>query len=123
MPAHVLLVEDDPFLRKLFLMNLSDSDWEISVAENGQEALAAVNTQTPDLLLLDLVMPVLDGYGVLAELHNMATKFPIIVLSNLNQETDLEKARQLGVQDLFVKSTLDFETLMARMRELLHAKS
>jgi DNA-binding response OmpR family regulator len=122
MPARILLVEDDLFLRKLFLMNLAQPDWEISVAENGQEALTLVRAEKPDLLLLDLVMPVLDGYGVLAELRNMATDFPIIVLSNLNQETDLEKARQLGVQELFVKSTLDFETLIARIRELLQAK-
>lgn len=95
-------------------MILSTEPYDIHVAKNGEEALDKCKTTTFDLILLDLMMPVLNGVGFLERFDNTGTK--IIILSNLSSGDDLEKALRLGAQENVVKASLSPRELLAKVR-------
>ncbi len=96
MPSNtILVVEDDPLLRELVARALRDEGYTVDVAGNGIEALDAVAAAMPGLILLDLKLPVLDGWGVVRELHSRGVQVPILITS---ASTAAEVfAEQLGV--------------------------
>lgn len=107
MSKHILVAEDDQLLRKLYSINLQASDRELEIVENGQQAIDSIEKRQPDLLLLDLLMPVVDGFGVLQFIRQKRYAFPVIVLSNLAQDVDQQKCMNLGAKDFFVKGDMD----------------
>ncbi|MBP9773539.1 MAG: response regulator [Candidatus Peribacteraceae bacterium] len=107
MSKYILVAEDDQLLRKLYGINLQASGRELEIAENGELAIRAIEKRQPDLLLLDLLMPIVDGFGVLKFIQQKAYKFPVIVLSNLAQDVDMKKCLELGAKDFFVKGDMD----------------
>jgi two-component system phosphate regulon response regulator PhoB len=119
--AKVLLVEDDRFLRRAAQAMLVKGGLTVSVATDGEEALAAARAGTPDLILLDLIMPKLQGFEVLRQLKEDPTTrgIPVIVLSNLGQESDIERAMAAGAVGYFVKSNLTLQELLARVHGAL----
>ena len=120
----ILLVEDDKFLSVALGDKLTREGFTMIKAVNGQEALAKVQSQRPDLILLDLMMPQKNGFEVLAELKlDETTKnIPIIILSNLGQEADIKKAKELGVREYLVKSDVEMKTVVEKIKAEL-AKS
>lgn len=114
----VLVAEDDKFYANVYKRKLEIEGYEVVIAKNGQEALDIIKTKTPDLILLDLIMPVIDGFGVLKEVKNdIKTKnIKVIVLSNLGQDEDMEKAKKLGADEYIVKSNLTIDELMDRIK-------
>jgi DNA-binding response OmpR family regulator len=101
----VLIVEDDQFLANAYRAKFSHySEIEIDIARDGNEALEKVTLEKPDAIILDLVMPNLDGYGFLKTLRERATSIPILVSSNLDAQEDIKRAIDLGAQDYFIKS-------------------
>ena len=120
----ILLVEDDKFLSVALGDKLTREGFTIIKAVNGQEALAKVRTQRPALILLDLMMPQKNGFEVLAELKlDETTKnIPVIILSNLGQEADIKKAKELGVREYLVKSDVEMKTVVEKIKAEL-AKS
>ncbi len=115
----ILMVDDDAFFRKFYAAKLVAEGYEVDAAANGKEALEYLARQKPDLLLLDLIMPQMDGFEVLKELtKNPAVKpeFPIIVFSTLSQPQDMERARQLGASDFVNKVSLNFSMLIEKIR-------
>ena len=121
MKKTILVAEDDKFIRKLFRLNLTRDDWDIRVAINGQEAIESMDEQPPDMLLLDLLMPVIDGFGVLTHMRERGYHIPTIILSNLSQQMDRERSQQLGAIGYYVKSDLDIDELVASMESILQA--
>ena len=120
MNKKILIVEDDSFLLKLLKLNLSEiPDTSVSVAANGEEALELLENEKPDLMLLDLLMPKLDGYAVLEAMRKKEMNIPVIVLSNLSQQSDRQKCSDLGVRDFFVKSDMDIDELIEKMKMYL----
>ena len=115
----ILIVEDEKPLSKALQLKLSSSGFEVEVAFNGEEGLEKMKAQPYGLVLLDLVMPVLDGFGVLEFMHAQKMTTPVIVLSNLGQESDREKATNLGAIDLFVKSNTPLSELVEHVQKLL----
>jgi two-component system, OmpR family, alkaline phosphatase synthesis response regulator PhoP len=117
----VLVAEDDNFLANAYRVKLTKAGFEVQMARDGQEALAALQVLVPDLIILDLIMPVKDGFTTLAEIKaNPAWKaIPVIVASNLGQKEDVEKSRQLGAADFVIKSDLSLNTLVDKVRALL----
>ncbi len=111
MSKSILIAEDDAFLVKMYKLQLEGAGYDITIATNGKEALESVAKKKPDLLLLDLLMPEMDGFEVLKKLKASGAKFPIVVLSNLSQEIDKEKCVELGAKDFFVKSDTGIESL------------
>ena len=117
----ILLAEDDKFLSTAMGDKLAREGFTVLKAMNGVETLTRARAEHPDLILLDIIMPQKTGFEVLSELRlDPATRdIPVIVLSNLGQETDIKKARDLGVKDYLVKSDVEMKTVVERIKEEL----
>lgn len=121
-PEHtILLVEDDKALSKILAYELTKSGFRVVQAWNGEEALLKLKTEKPDLVLLDLMLPVMDGYDVLQTMKASATwkHIPVIILSNLGQDSDIKQALALGAEDYFVKANIALFTLPEKIRPYL----
>lgn len=117
--ARILVADDDPLLRALLVHRLTGDGYEVSVAGDGGEALAAVRDQQPDLIVLDAMMPVMDGFEVLRRLKSgKLSEAPVIMLTALKREEDIVGALQLGAADYLVKPFIPDE-LTQRVRRLL----
>jgi CheY-like chemotaxis protein len=120
--ARVMVVEDDPFLLQIYRQNLEERGYAVFAAAGGREALEAIDTDAHwDLMILDLLMPEVDGFTVLETLKKkgITPTLPIIVLTNLSQQTDEEKAKNLGAIDFAVKSELSFDDIVAHVENAL----
>src|SRR5690349_11438113 len=97
----VLLAEDDRFLRKAAGAMLRRQGFTVLTAEDGEEALRVARAETPDLILLDLIMPKMQGFEVLKALKRdpQTSPIPVVILSNLGQESVSQAARQMGALD------------------------
>ncbi len=102
----ILIVEDDKFLRELMVGKLSQEDFKIIEAVDGEGALKKLKDFSPDLILLDLILPGVDGFEVLSKIKENAntSSIPVIVLSNLGQREDVERGMKLGAVDYLVKA-------------------
>lgn len=117
----ILIVEDDRFLANAYRVKLTKAGFEIAMATDGQEAIDALQSFIPDLILLDLVMPKKDGFAVLAELKANAKwkTIPVIVASNLGQREDIDRGMSLGATDYIVKSDIGLDDLINKINALL----
>jgi len=120
MTRQILLAEDDRFLRRACETKLRQRGFEVRVAVDGEEVLTLVRQHVPDLLLLDLLMPKLDGLGVLEALRaDDATRHcRVVVLSNSSRELEVRKAATLGVLDYWIKSNLSLQEICDRVERL-----
>jgi two-component system alkaline phosphatase synthesis response regulator PhoP len=120
-PARILLAEDDRILRKAGEVTLRKKGYEVMVAVDGQDALTKIREHTPDLILLDVMMPKLDGFEVLMHLKADpdTRSIPVIVLSNLDEGGNARKAADCGAQAYLVKSSLRPEQLAEIVAETL----
>jgi DNA-binding response OmpR family regulator len=114
----VLLVDDEPAILKVFGMKLKVSGFEVSTALNGREALQMIKSEKPDILLLDLIMPIMDGFEVLQELRCFS-KLPVIVISA--KPESYQRVLSLGAND-FLAKPFNAEELLKKIRELLDHK-
>jgi CheY-like chemotaxis protein len=121
-PRRILLAEDDRFLRKAAESTLRQRGFTVVTATNGEEALLAARTEAPDLILLDLIMPKVQGFEVLKTLkQDPATRaIPVIVLSNLGQERDVAQTMAAGATAYFIKSNLSLSDLVTRVEAALN---
>ena len=103
---HILLVEDDPFLIDIYTTKLKEEGFKIDVAKNGQVALDFLKKHKPDILLLDIVLPQVDGWEILKRIkkEHKFKNLPIIVLSNLGQKQEVEKSFKLGAAKYLIKA-------------------
>ena len=122
-PRRILVAEDDRFLRKAAEMALKRQGYTVFTAADGEEALRAAQSVLPDLILLDLIMPKLNGFDVLQALKKEAptAKIPVIVLSNLGQDRDVQQAMDAGATAYFIKTDLSLQALVQRVEEALTA--
>jgi two-component system, OmpR family, alkaline phosphatase synthesis response regulator PhoP len=120
-PQKVLLVEDDQALLKIYSNKLRLNGFDVSLATTGDEALRMAQTDAPRIVLLDLILPGKDGFMVLEELKKNPTtkKIPVIILSNLGQESDIERGKQLGAVDYLVKSDVSLMDLVKKVKTYL----
>ena len=120
----ILLVEDDKFLLKFFAARLKEEDFEVVLAEDGEEAVRKVKEEKPDLILLDLILPKKDGFAVLKEIKSdeKTKNIPVFVLSNLGQESDREKAKELGAVDYLVKVNFDLKEIIKKIKNYFNSK-
>jgi DNA-binding response OmpR family regulator len=119
----VMLVEDDSFLRDICAKKLSKEGFEVYEAIDGEEALKIVEKVNPDIVLLDIILPAIDGFEVLEKIRsnpNLKTqKVPIIMLSNLGQKDDIEKALKIGANDYLVKAHFNTEEIIEKIKKEL----
>jgi DNA-binding response OmpR family regulator len=117
----ILLAEDDRLLRTAAVRTLRRAGFEVLAADDGEATVALAESERPDLILLDLVMPRVDGFAALERLKASPTTrtIPVIVLSNLGTESDQSAARAAGAAGFFVKASLSLADLVAEVRTAL----
>jgi len=115
----ILIAEDDRPIAKALQLKLEHSGFKVSVVSNGEEAIEAVGKDNFDLVLLDLMMPKKDGFTFLEELKSKKNRPAVIVLSNLSQSGDMEKAQSLGASAYFVKSDTPLVNLVSHIQKIL----
>jgi DNA-binding response OmpR family regulator len=121
MPYNILIVEDDKFLRELISQKLIKEGYNILQAVDGEEGLDKIKKEKPDLVLLDLILPGIDGFEVLARAKEdpEVVKIPVIILSNLGQKEDVEKGMGLGAVDYLVKAHFTPGEIIDKMKRIL----
>lgn len=102
----ILIVEDERPLAHALELKMTHEGYETHVASTGREGLAEATTGSYDLILLDLILPEVDGFAILEALKSQAKKPVVIVLSNLGQDEDRKKAAEFGAKDYLVKSNV-----------------
>ncbi len=117
----ILIGEDDKFLASAYRLKLTKAGFEIQIAHDGEEIVKALATFLPDLILLDLVMPIKDGFTALEEIRSQE-KFkliPILVASNLGQKEDIDRAKSLGANDFVIKSDMSLDDLIKKISSMI----
>ncbi len=117
----ILIVEDDQYIRELYETLLKDSGYDVETANDGHEGLMKLSEDSFDLVLLDVMMPNLDGIGVLKELHAKDKKLPakIILLTNLAHDSVIDEALSLGATSYLTKSELNPDEFLAQVKKHL----
>jgi DNA-binding response OmpR family regulator len=123
-PKTILICDDDPLLVDLLEYRLASRGYAVAVAEDGGKALRRLQEMKPDAILLDAMMPVIDGYEVLRKIRENpeTAKIPVIMLTARKQEQDIVMALELGANDYLVKPFIP-EELVARLGRLLEASA
>lgn len=117
----ILIVEDDPLMARLYYKVFTIEGYEVIMAADGEEGLLAVHKNIPTLILLDVMMPKLNGLELLEKLKADPTtkKIPVIMLTNLAGQADAEKAITLGAIKYIVKSEYEPKTIVNMVKEVL----
>ena len=119
--AKILLVDDDEFICHLYEFHLKSAGFEVIVACNGIEAIEKTKVGKPDLILLDIIMPIKNGFEVLEELKKDEEhkKIPVIIVSNLSQKTDFEEGLRLGAEEFLNKDKNMVKQIIKRAKHYL----
>jgi DNA-binding response OmpR family regulator len=117
----ILVVEDETFLVKIYAVKLKKEGFDVSIANDGVEAVKLAASEQPDLILLDLILPKMNGFEALEKIraNPVNKKTPVIVLSNLGQEEDIKRAEALGADDYLVKANFSIQDIVSRIRAKL----
>ncbi|MCD6233007.1 response regulator [bacterium] len=121
MAAKILIIEDDRFLRELMARKLEQVGYEVVESVDGEDGLKKVSQEKPDLVLLDLILPGIDGFEVLSKVKEKPelSAIPVIILSNLGQREDIEKGLKLGAVDFLVKAHFTPNEIVDKVKHLL----
>ena len=122
--GNILIVDDDPLIIRMYQKKLSTDGYTVATAFNGEEAMIEVLKQKPDLILLDVMMPKMNGVDTLKALKEKPeTKdIPVIFLTNLgDSQEDIVKAKELGALDYLVKAEIDLASLSERVEKAISA--
>ena len=106
MAKKILIIEDDKFLRELIGQKLLKEGYDIVEAVDGEKGIKTIKDEKPDLVLLDLILPGMDGFEVLTKIKEDEgiAQTPVIILSNLGQKDDIEKGLKMGAADYLIKA-------------------
>ena len=120
-PIKIILAEDDSAIAMAYKQGLSYHGFDIVVAVDGREAVAAIQKSPPDILLLDIIMPNMDGFEVLETLRAQPehVKLPVIVLTNLGQPSDAERVYKLGAKAYLIKANLSLKELVGHIHNAI----
>ena len=117
----VMIVEDDEHITKVYEIKFTKEGIRSIFARDGEEAITKILAEKPDLILLDLMVPKIDGFAVLEQikLHPETSKIPVIVLSNLGQKSDQDRALKLGANEFLVKVDCSIQEVINKVKEYL----
>ncbi|MEK7202756.1 MAG: response regulator [Patescibacteria group bacterium] len=124
--SKILFVEDDSYLRGICCKKLKKEGFNVFEAIDGEEAIKMVNKVEPDLVLLDIILPSIDGFEVLKQIRShkneLIKNIPVIMLTNLGQEEDIKKALDLKANDYLVKAYFTTEEIVEKIKNKLKLK-
>lgn len=123
MKRKILIVDDDAVIAGMYVLKFQGSDFDVSIAADGKTALERIRSDGPDAVLMDLVLPRMDGFEVLATLNKeqLPKKPKIIILSNLGQQEEIDKALALGADGYVVKARSTPSEVVAKVEQVLGA--
>jgi len=124
MAKNILIVEDDDFFRELIKKKLVSEGFNVFEAPDGEKGVELINEKKPDLIILDLLLPNIDGFEVLLKVkaNPEVASIPVIILSNLGQPEDIERGIKLGANDFLIKSQFDIDQVMDKIKTILDKK-
>jgi len=118
---HILLIESDEFLGSIYEKNLLMEGFKVSRAVNGERGIKMANTKNPDLILLAVLLPKVNGFEVLGDLKNNKTtkNIPVVMLTKLGSKADVQKGQDLGVADYLIKGHFRPSELVDKVKRIL----
>lgn len=117
----ILIIEDDVYLRDIACQKLKALKFEIYEAIDGEDGLKKISEIKPDLILLDIVLPGIDGFEILKrkqENHEIAS-IPVIILSNLGQKEEIDQGLKLGAKDYLIKAHFTLDEVLEKIKQIL----
>ena len=118
MKKRILVAEDEKPIARALTLKLKKAGFDVFTAFDGQQTLDILEKNKIDLILLDLIMPVIDGFTVLEEINKKKIKVKIFITSNLGQQSDIDKAEKLGVTDFFVKANVSIAEIIKKVEDV-----
>ena len=115
----ILVAEDDFMISSMYKIKLEQDGYECFMADDGAVAIEEFNKNNPDLVVLDIIMPQLDGFAVLKEIRKKNQNVPVIMLTNLGTEEDKKKGEEFGATDYLVKASLTPSQVSAAIKKYL----
>lgn len=117
----ILLVEDDPFLLNMYATKFEIEDFQVVVAEDGDKGYKTAVKELPDIILLDVMLPKMNGFEVLEKIKSeQATKdIPVILLTNLSQKNEIDRAMNLGAVDYLIKAHFMPSEVVDKIKKIL----
>jgi len=121
MPKTILIIEDDKFFRELIVQKLIKEGYKTSEAGDGEEGLKKIREEKPDLVLLDLILPGIDGFEILSRMREDPTlaQISVILLSDLGQKEEVERGLKLGAIDYLIKAHFTPEKIVEKIKNVL----
>lgn len=113
----ILIAEDEKAISNVLSIKLKNSGFEVDVANNGEEAIDLLSKNIYDVVLLDLIMPKVNGFEVLKSIKDSGKSVNVLVSSNLSQKEDIEKAKALGAKDYYVKSDITLSEIVDKVNK------
>lgn len=124
MKKNILIIEDDEFFRELIRKGIKPEGFVLLEAGDGEKGLEVMKEKKPDLVLLDLLLPNIDGFEVLlkSKMDPSTSSIPVIILSNLGQREDVERGLKLGAVDYLIKSQVDIDQIISKIKNTFGEK-
>lgn len=121
----ILVVEDDPFISDIYVMELENQGYKVSVVNDGEEATDILRNNYFEVILLDIIMPKKDGMTVLSEIkaNPSLTKIPVLILSNLGRKETMKKALDLGAEDYIIKTQFTPQEVVKKVKSIIENKN
>jgi len=121
MAKKILIIEDDKFLRELISQKLLKEGYDIAEAVDGEKGIKSVKDEKPDLVLLDLILPGIDGFEVLSRIKSdpLLAQTPVIILSNLGQKDDIDRGLKIGATDYMIKAHFTPAEIIEKIKKIL----
>ncbi|MBU1292393.1 response regulator [Patescibacteria group bacterium] len=118
----ILIIEDDPFLSEMYSAKFVESGFETELAIDGKSGLAKIKSIRPDLILLDIVLPKMDGFEVLKKIKEDESikEIPVVLLTNLGQKNEVEKGLSLGADEYIIKAHFTPTAVVTKVKEILN---
>jgi len=121
----ILIIEDDSFLSEMYSTKLIQEGFETEIAVDGKQGIDKIKNIKPDLVLLDIVLPKMDGFEILESVKKDPEfkNIPIILLTNLGQKNEIEKGLSLGADEYIIKAHFTPTAVVAKVKEILKSKN
>lgn len=115
----ILVLEDEASLSRALCIKFKNEGFEATPTDNGESAIQEIDTRKFDLIILDLVTPRVDGFGVLKHLREKDKHVPVFVVSNLSQKEDIDRVLELGANKYFIKSNVSLTEILEESKNVL----
>jgi DNA-binding response OmpR family regulator len=118
----IAIIEDDPVISQMYRMKFETDGFDVQLADNGKRGVALVEAYLPDIILLDVQMPEMDGAEALSIIRkaDWGKNIPVIILTNMGEEESPRELRSLGIESYIVKASLTPRQVVQRVKDALH---